>query len=124
MVNKGGGSVIQVHNGSDYLIAACAAGGRVFISAGNRMFFRTESLSAGAVGAPAATIVNAAAKAIGAAFAGLFGRHGRRLPETLMLSEHDLRDIGLDQHVGGQPIPYDLLDLMPRGLTIGHRRRR
>lgn len=88
------------------------------------MFFRTESLSAGAVGAPAATIVNAAAKAIGAAFTGLFGHRGRRLPETLTLSEHDLRDIGLDYRVGDRPIPYDLLDLTRRGLTFGHRHRR
>jgi hypothetical protein len=124
LVNKGGGSVIQVRNGSNYLIAAFAAGGRIFISTGKHMFFRTESLSAGAVGAPAATIVNAAARAIGAAFAGLFGLGGRRLPETLPLSDHDLRDIGLDHHVAvGQPVPYDLLDLMPRSLTFDHRHR-
>lgn len=87
------------------------------------MFFRTESLSADAVGAPAATIVNAA-KAIGAAFAGLFGPRGRRLPETLILSEHELRDIGLDHRVGDRPIPYDLLDVIPRTLTFDHRHRR
>jgi hypothetical protein len=123
LVNKGGGSVIQVHNGSDYLIAAFAAGGRIFISTGKSMFFRTESLSAGAVGAPAATIVNAAARAIGAAFAAVWGRRGPHLAETLTLSNHDLRDIGLDHHVAGQPVPYDLLDLMPRRLTFGHHHR-
>ena len=87
------------------------------------MFFRTESLSAGAVGAPAATIVNAAARAIGAAFTRLFSLRGR-LPETLTLSDHHLRDIGLDHHVAGRMAPSDLLDLMPRSLTFSHRHRR
>jgi hypothetical protein len=123
LVNKGGGSVIQVHNGSDYLNAAFAAGGRIFISTGKSMFFRTEFLSAGAIGAPAATIVNAAARTAGAVFTRLFGLRGRRLPETLTLSGHDLRDIGLDHHVAGQPIPYDLLDLVPRRLVFDHRHR-
>ena len=85
------------------------------------MFFRTESLSAGAIGAPAATMVKAAAATLGAVLADLFAPSRERLTETLTLSDHELRDIGLEQDVTGQPIPYDLLDLMPHGLTFGHR---
>jgi hypothetical protein len=115
LVNKGGGSVIQVHNGSGYLIAAFAAACRLFLRPiGKSMIFRTEFLSAGAFGAPAATIVKAAAKAMGIVFTGFFSYGGPRLAQTLTLSDHDLRDIGLEQHTAGQPIAFDLLDLMPR----------
>lgn len=88
------------------------------------MFFRTESFSAGAAGAPPATMVKTVAATLGAALADLFAPRRRRLAETLTLSGHELRDIGLEHDVAGQPIPYDLLDLMPRSLTFGHRHRR
>lgn len=88
------------------------------------MFFRTESLSAGGARAPLATMVKAVAVTLGRALADLFGPRRRNAAETLTLSAHDLRDIGLDPDVAGQAIAYDLLDVMPRSVTFGHRRRR
>jgi hypothetical protein len=90
------------------------------------MIFRTESLSAGAVDARAATIVKTAAKMMVAAFAGLFGRTNRRTADILTLSNHELRDIGLEHGVPGHctpgaPIAYDLLDLIPRSSPFSHR---
>ncbi len=79
------------------------------------MIFRTESHSAEAVGAPAATIVKAALQTLMAACAGLFGTEGReRGIHTLALSDHELRDIGLEHGAPGTPVAYDLLDLAPR----------
>ena len=88
------------------------------------MFFRTESLSAGAAGAPLATMVKAVVTTLVAALASLFAPSRGRLAETLTLSAHDLRDIGLEHDAAGKQIPYDLLDLMPRNVTFGHRHRR
>jgi hypothetical protein len=85
------------------------------------MIFRTESLSAGAAGAPAATIVKAAAKAMAATCARLFGNKNRRTTYILTLSEHELRDVGLKQVSPGMPIAFDLLDLVPRGSHFSHR---
>lgn len=90
------------------------------------MIFRTESRSADAVGAPAATIVKTAAKAMVAACAGLFGKKRRRTADILTLSDYELRDIGLEHRwaendAKGAPIAFDLLDLMPRGAFFGHR---
>jgi hypothetical protein len=85
------------------------------------MIFRTESHSAGAVGAPAATIVKTAVTAILVACAGLFGARGRRTAHVLTLSDHELRDIGLEHGSPGAPIAYDLLDLAPRRTHFSHR---
>ncbi len=85
------------------------------------MIFRTESISAGAVGAPPARIVKVAVKAIVAAWTGLFGKVGRRPTHILPLSDHALRDIGLEHGTPGAPIAYDLLDLVPRGNSFRHR---
>ena len=92
------------------------------------MIFRTESLSADTLGAPAATIVKAAAKAMAAAFASLFEKDPRR-GDILTLSEYELRDIGLEHRwpencAQGTPIVFDLLDLVPRGTFVSHRSRR
>lgn len=86
----------------------------LFIPIGKSMIFRTESLSAGAIGAPAVTIVKTVIATLIAAGAGLFDRHHRRPIHTLRLSDHELRDIGLEQEAPGAPIAYDLLDLAPR----------
>lgn len=85
------------------------------------MIFRTESFSAGALGAPAATIVKAVAKAMAVARAGLFGNQNRRAIDIFTLSARDLRDVGLEQASPGTPIAYDLLDLMPRSSYFSHR---
>lgn len=83
------------------------------------MIFRAESFSAGALGSPAATIVKAVAKALAAACAGLF--QSRRTTDFLTLSDHELRDVGMEQVSPGMPVTYDLLDLMPRGRYFGRR---
>ena len=94
------------------------------------MISRTESLSAGAAGAPAATIVKTVVKAFYPTFAAFFGWFRRKqcVAEVVTLSDRELRDIGVE-HWGpehrrrGDSIAFDLLDLMPRG-TFSHRNQR
>ena len=121
MVNKDGGAVIQAGLIKSYLIAAFAAGAAFPIPKGKSMIFRTESHSAGVADAPAATIVKAAVEAMQVAFAGLFSVRNRRATLTLTLSDHELRDIGLEHGSPGAPIAYDLLDLAPRRTHLSHR---
>lgn len=87
------------------------------------MIFRTESLSAGAVGATAATIVKAAAESILGACSRLLAKRRRGI-DTLSLSGYELRDIGLEHGAPDVPIAYDLLDLAPRGNRFNHPRSR
>lgn len=95
------------------------------------MISRTESLSAGAAGAPAETIVKTVVKAFHPTFAAFFAgwfRRRRGVAEVVALSDHELRDIGAEHwspehRRQGDPIAYDLLDLMPRG-TFSHRNQR
>lgn len=85
------------------------------------MIFRAESFSAGALGGPATTIVKAVAKALVAACAGLVGSQNRRTTDILTLSDHELRDVGMQQASPGMPVAYDLLDLVPHGRYFGRR---
>lgn len=121
MVNKDGGAVIQAGPIRPYLIAAFAAGAAFPIAKGKSMIFWTESHSAGVADAPAARIVKAAVEATRVALAGLFSVRGRRATLTLTLSDHELRDIGLEPGSPGAPIAYDLLDLAPRRTHLSHR---
>jgi uncharacterized protein YjiS (DUF1127 family) len=87
------------------------------------MISRTELLSAWGAQASAAKIAKAFIQSFAAFCAGRFGRQ-RRGGTILALSDHQLRDLGVEHPGNGDPIPYDLLDLMPRGAFFGHRRRR
>ena len=88
------------------------------------MIFRTESLSAGGADALAAKIVKTLVRAMAATFAGLRGRKRRHCAEIVTLSDHALRDIGLEPGGHAGPVAYDLLDLVPRGAYFSHRTQR
>lgn len=89
------------------------------------MIFRAESFPAEAADAFAAKIVKAIL-APATACARLFSPK-RRTADIFALSEHELRDIGLQSRRPGYPARhdplYDLLELMPRAF-FGHRRTR